>query len=735
MRLLTIKRLGLALAGASALALLGLAHVRLTHPGNNLPLFWSDPANISIVSSSTGSDDIADGSEETALRNAIDAWNDATGTTARLVEDSSAYSQSRTDWQSSNLHLMWFDENDSSGYFPGASSTVAITPIWFFGDGRIDDADVIFNGKNFAFTTSGQASRFDVQDIATHELGHLLGLDHSGWAGASMYPYVDSTVILHRSLSLDDVRGLRHAYPSGSFATISGTVKRLSDSSIVAGAHVVVRDVNGRTAGATLADALGGFTVRGLDAGTYSLYAAPLEDPVSVSNLGAGWTVHTDFEPTDFGNVVVTAGQAHAIGDVLVDADVALSLGRNTDRYPLRCPDGEMSIHIARGSGLAAGSTLSSSDPSITVNPVTWFGTQVSFNVTVPAGAAPGHADLIVTNAGGDRSVLVAGIEVTPRDPSVLFVSPNQGQIEGGEAITITGTEFNPGARVVVGGEVYEDGEPGGCTVVNSTTITLTTRSSVAGISDVVVIDSSGVEGRKVDSFQFLAIPQLGTVFPTAGDLDGGTVVVLRGENFVPGVVVRIDGVVQNEVGIASAQKLVVRTLAGSTVGTKVIEVQNPGGSTAFAQFSYVNQDDPGIVTLTPDDGSFEGGSPVTISGSNFNIRTQVYFGADTDTGLGGTPATSIVFVDANTITAVTPAGSGESNVLVQDSGTGQAELLVSGFTYTGGGEGGGGCGSITAPGPPSARDVLGSALWFALLALAVRRPRRARAVLASSAS
>ena len=214
------------------------------------------------------------------LKDLDGAWNDLTGTSVQLVEDASASAQARTDWEQDDLHLIWFDENDSSGYFPSGSSTVAITPVWFFSNGLIADADVIFNGRGFQFTTSSQTGRFDVQDVGTHELGHLLGLDHSGWAGASMYPYVDSRILLHRSLSLDELRGMRDAYPSGSHARITGTVKRASDSSVVAGAQVVAVDANGRTSAGALSETDGTFELYGLEGGTYQVYAAPLDEPL-----------------------------------------------------------------------------------------------------------------------------------------------------------------------------------------------------------------------------------------------------------------------------------------------------------------------------------------------------------------------------------------------------------------------------------------------------------------------
>ncbi len=728
MRSLPKLRRAAILFGAALLPLAGFAHVRLMNPGNGNPLFWNDPTNVGIVISSVGSDNIADRSEDTALRNAIDAWNDSPGQTARLVEDTSAEERARTDWDSNSIHMILFDEDNSSGYFPGGSSTVAITPIWFYSTGLIDDADILFNGKTFSFTTRGQAGRFDVQDVATHELGHLLGLDHSGWAGATMYPFVDSTVILHRSLSGDDVNGMRGIYPSGSFATISGTVKRSLDDSPVAGAHVVVRDSGGRTAGATLAAANGTFLIEGLDAGSYELYATPLDHPVSASNLGSGWVVETDFESTVHGTVAVTAGGTTAIGDFLVGDDVSVSLGRNSDRYPLRCQTGTTGALLVRGTGLVDGSTLSASDPDLVVTPISWFGTQVSFSVNVPSLEAAGHSDLIITDPSGDQSILVAALEITPPDPVVTTVSPNQADIGGGTAVTLVGSEFRAGARVVFGGQIYEDGAPGGCTVVSSTSITLTTVPSSAGITDVVVIDSSGVEGRKVDGFQFLAVPQIATVFPPAGDAAGGTQVTLRGGNFAEGVVVRIAGVTQSQVQVVSSTKLLVTTTGGSTGGPYVLEVENPGGSSASSQFSYSSLPDPVLGSITPAQGSVAGGEVVTLTGSNFTTGTQVFFGADPETGTGGSAASLAVVQSASTIEVTTPSSSsGSTAVLIRDPVTGQADVIDEAFTFVGGGGGGGGgCHTIPVQGPPDPRDIAWTLLLLAFVVVGLRLQRRA---------
>jgi hypothetical protein len=695
-RALTLAAVGIALAGATA------AHVRLYNPSNGAKLFWSAPSNLTVVIDPAGSDNIPDGSHTTALQNGLDFWNTMTGTTAQLVETTWPVTNPCADWLDTTVHLIWFDETNCSGYFPGGSSTVALTPVLFQSNGLIVDGDILFNGSGFNFTTSGVAGRFDVQDVGTHELGHLLGLDHSGWGGATMYPYVDQNLILQRSISLDDEHGMREAYPSAVHGSITGTVRRLSDNSVVSGAPVWARDPNGCTAGATIANDLGVFTVSGLDADTYTVCTEPLDAPVSAGNIQGGRVVHTDFEDTIGNAVVVGAGQAVAYGDLLVDADVAISLGGAPDLLPVDGVIGGARAHSLSGSGLVAGSTLVASDPSITITGVSWFGTFVNFTVNVPGGAVPAHVDLIATNPDGDVSVLPAAIEIVPPDPTVANVTPSVGR--SGSALTITGTGFRPGARVVIGSGIYVDGQVNGCTVVDANTITLTTLPTAGGTYDVVVMDPTGVEGRLVSGFCF-AIPVITTSFPPTGAAGGGTEVVLTGENFLAGMTVRIDGVLQSTVVIDSYNRVTVITDPGVVGGPYVLEVRNVGGETATSAFSYALQDDPVVMDVTPAVGSAAGGRDVTISGSGFTADAVVEFGADPDTGTGGTPGTGLVFVDANTLQVTTPAHpAGLAGVMVREATTGQAHVLAAAFTFRS--SGGGSCHAVPIQGPPDGRAL-----------------------------
>jgi len=728
-------RLGLALAAGALLAApLAYAHVRLIHSGNGVPLYWSNPHAISIVIHAAGSDDIDDESCAPALRNAIAAWNAVPGSRARLVEDTSANSQANPNWASDSLHALQFDESNSSGYFPPGSGVVAITPVWFQGSGRITDADVLFNGLGYAFTTSREPGHFDVQDVAVHELGHLLGFDHTGCAGASLYPYVDPQIVLHRSISLDDATALREVYPDADgllLGALEGDVRRASNGDRVAGALVVARDALGRNRASTLCDDLGRFELGGLEPGNYRVYARPLDEPVSSANLSPGWEIETDFG-TGFapGLIAVSSAATAAVGTILVGDDVALSLGKNSNDFPLRVIAGQPTLLSLSGTGLALGSTLSASDATLTIPAVAWMGSQVNFRVVVPAGSAPGHVDLSVTNAAGHTSVLPGALEITPADPQVLSVNPPLGSIAGGTALSIQGSGFRAGSRVVLGAHVYAEGVSGGAVLVSPNELQLVTAATSEGVHDVVVIDETGVEGRAEQAFEATSLPVLESVFPPAGSDAGGTELVLRGTGFVPGSLVRIDGVAQPQLVYDGPTRLRLTTEPGIAGGPYVLEVESPSGALATLAFAYASAPDPLVLDVDPAQGSAQGGDFVTVTGANFDANAQVVFGADPDTGTGGTAAQSVIVLDANTLQVVTPQGSaGWTSVMVSHA-SGQANMLSGAFAYASqsGGGGGGGC-SVREHAPG---DGPGEALWalvpFALLALHLaRRAREAR--------
>jgi hypothetical protein len=697
------------------------ADVRLINPSNGLPLRWSQPSAVSIVFQALGCEDLVPSTHLPALRGAVRAWNGVEQSSFRLIENTSPGQMARTDWGSDALHMVLFDEQGTSGYFPAGSGLVALTLVWYGSSGVISDADILFNARDYEFSVTGEAWKFDVQDVATHELGHLAGFDHSGVAGSTMYPYVHGAERLHRSLAADDRHGLCVAYPLEAGSRLEGRLVRGSGTA-VKGAHIVARAALGEPVASTLSNSAGEWTLQGLEAGTYTLYATPLDQPVGAVNLGPGRVIQTDFSTTPLGEFTLGADDTQQTGTRTVRADAALLLGRSMEQFPKRIIRGETQTVTISGSGLSAGCTIACSDPTVSVSALAWNTTHVNLSIDATQATRDGLCDLTVTQ-GQSEHTLVGGLELTPADPIVTTVSPASASSAGGQTLTITGSGLRSGLRVVIGEHEYPLGEAGGAALINATTLTLALKPMLAGSHPVVVIDPTGVEGRWSSQLLVEAMPRLDAVFPQAGWSGGGTELTLRGANFEPGVRVRIGGIEQSELTREHSGLLRVVTMAG-VEGEQTLEVLNPGVSPASASFTYTNAVDPYLLAVSPASGPSSGGSTVFLHGENFRSGCTVRFGVDPVTGLGGKAATATIVRENGLLEVLTPAhSSGAQSVLVLDERTGQATLLAGAYTYHGSGSAGGGCSVV----PYSSAGPGAGLGWLLALFGLLLRTRRAR--------
>ena len=170
--------------------------------------------------------------------------------------------------------------------------------------GQIIDADIMFNpDTSFSLSTTTPSDRFDLESVATHEVGHLLGLDHSNILSSAMFPTILAGVSFPRTIALDDMIGLSTIYPDASFSalgSISGTVRTKANAAVF-GAMVVALDPNGQAAASAVTDPTGVFTIQGLTPGNYTVYAEPMGQPFAVSDVFTlsqaypGQSVNTNF--------------------------------------------------------------------------------------------------------------------------------------------------------------------------------------------------------------------------------------------------------------------------------------------------------------------------------------------------------------------------------------------------------------------------------------------------------
>jgi hypothetical protein len=92
-------------------------------------------------------------------------------------------------------------------------TTLAYTShVGVYCTGIIAEADITFNAVTFAWSDRDDSDRADIETVALHEIGHLLGLDHSPLEDAVMYPSIIERV--RRTLSRDETDAICAMYPA-----------------------------------------------------------------------------------------------------------------------------------------------------------------------------------------------------------------------------------------------------------------------------------------------------------------------------------------------------------------------------------------------------------------------------------------------------------------------------------------------------------------------------------------
>ncbi|HVR41465.1 MAG TPA: matrixin family metalloprotease [Thermoanaerobaculia bacterium] len=160
---------------------------------------------------------------------------------------------------------------------------LAMTTNWYDDNGNLTEGDIQIDR---AVATGG----YNVEQTIAHEIGHLLGLDHSAVLSAVMYPFIGhgNTPI---ALDSDDRVAIASMYsrndPALSGATLRGRVS--GDNGGIFAAQVVAVSDRGEAVATGLTDNSGEFLLTGLPAGKYRLYAEPLDGPVDSQNLAGVW--------------------------------------------------------------------------------------------------------------------------------------------------------------------------------------------------------------------------------------------------------------------------------------------------------------------------------------------------------------------------------------------------------------------------------------------------------------
>ena len=308
------KRLSLGLACAVTAVALSLALPafsylsELTRTGGTVvPNHWDFKAfpvawnlNPATGSNITGSENVAN-----VMQAAFTTWTTSPNTILLVTRgaDSSVTAESSSP---SNINLICFVCRDADFNKDSEALAVTITTTANMAGesdghggmthfpGQIVKADILFNTST-PYSTDGAGSAQDLQTVATHEVGHFFGLDHSGVVGAVMFPFAAP---LKRSLGYDDVAGISSVYPKAALdvatGSISGMVQMANSGAAVFGAHVYAESTSSvmafasnvrKTPIGTLTAPNGSYTIQGLPPDSYVVTAEPLDSPETNSDV------------------------------------------------------------------------------------------------------------------------------------------------------------------------------------------------------------------------------------------------------------------------------------------------------------------------------------------------------------------------------------------------------------------------------------------------------------------
>jgi hypothetical protein len=254
-----------------------------------------------VLDATQGSNVTGARSLSTVMQASFDAWDAVSTANVAFARGADAVSSINA---GDNINVVKVNLSPAA-YVTAAGSALGLTLTnYSLVTGAILDADIIFDPTiSYSTDTVTPGTHYDLQSVATHEIGHMLGLDHSTVLSATMFPRVSAGVSLPRALSSDDIAGVSSIYPTASFLTrgsISGTVRLTSNASVY-GAVVVAVDANGQPAAHGVTDPSGHYAIYGLTPGTYTIYAEPMDLPFSPSDQGVlgriflGNTISTGF--------------------------------------------------------------------------------------------------------------------------------------------------------------------------------------------------------------------------------------------------------------------------------------------------------------------------------------------------------------------------------------------------------------------------------------------------------
>lgn len=326
-----------------------------------------------------------------------------------------------------------------------------------------------------------------------------------------------------------------------------------------------------------------------------------------------------------------------------------------------------------RGNGFKFSSGLTARFGDTAV-PVTFISPE-ELRCTCPP-SVPGHVYVLVSDHGQGFSSGGEMMFTYTDAPGVDGLYPSRGSVTGGLKVRVRGRNFaNSTSLSCLFGQA--DVVPG--TFVSHTEVECETPAFPGHGPQEMEVTMNGIDFTSDGNvFTYIGAPVAFSITPDSGGASGGTVVLVRGTNFVDssylscyfGSLVVSGRWISSEV----VQCVAPPGVANTTVPLAISFAEGQG-TISDAEFYFFAE--PTFEGISPTFGSIHGGTPVSIFGAGF------WFSGELRARFGRTDV-SATFVSSSELRCISPASSfpGLSPVLVSENGVDLLGRGGIGFTY-----------------------------------------------------
>lgn len=368
----------------------------------------------------------------------------------------------------------------------------------------------------------------------------------------------------------------------------------------------------------------------------------------------------------------------------------------------------------------------------IEYDPVIGVWTRCLIRAKTPAlapGLEPGPVDVMVVNPDGGTAIAEGAFTyvVPSSKPVINSVQPAQGPSTGNTEVLITGSDFqvkrDSENNIIAWPTVTFGGYQ--AAIIKDDTITRTQGRQLRVITpaypgggkvDVTITNPDSGTYTRTGAFTFIASsPKIDQVIPSKFSRHQSSWGLIVGSQFVkprtepdpndptrtitiPGTDVLLsdwqdaffkslagqttmDGVVYDNIEVLNEFQIRIIMPPAEKTGSRVLRIVNPDGGKAEYTIEYVSPVvQPVIDNVEPAQGSYKGGTNVTITGTGFADRVEVYFGGQMAPILEKSETRLVVRTPGITLTTMEDQRTVDVQVInLTDYGS---AFLRNGFTY-----------------------------------------------------